>query len=166
MIRTVWLGLALLVCLIGLASFKLAIGSPRPMAVVQAAAASRDVLEIGTSPVPETLTKGDRLPVTYISFVEPLATELQVPPEPTSIAAPKIISRHWHDPSDPTAAQGGIKKPKSKDLKKHARRVRTQAVGTGDLQPGWEWPTQAALRPRHDLQQLIERKRGPFRFTQ
>ena len=116
-IRTVWLGLALLVCLIGLASFKLAIGSPRPMAVVQAAAASRDVLEIGTSPVPETLTKGDRLPVTYISFVEPLATELQVPPEPTSIAAPKIISRHWHDPSDPTAAQGGIKKPKSKDLK-------------------------------------------------
>ena len=123
MIRTVWLGLALLVCLIGLASFKLAIGSPRPMAVVQAAAASRDVLEIGTSPVPETLTKGDRLPVTYISFAEPLATELQVPPEPTSIAAPKIISRHWHDPSDLRPAQGGTKKPKSTDLKKHARRV-------------------------------------------
>ena len=38
--------------------------------------------EIGTSPVPETLTKGDRLPVTYISSAEPLATELQVPPEP------------------------------------------------------------------------------------
>ena len=93
------------------------------MAVVQAAAASRDVLEIGTSPVPETLTKGDRLPVTYISFVEPLATELQVPPEPTSIAAPKIISRHWHDPSDPRAPQGGTKKPKLKDLKKTVRRV-------------------------------------------
>jgi hypothetical protein len=90
------------------------------MAVVQAVAASRDAPEIGTSPVPETLTKGDRLPVTYISFVEPLATELQVPPEPTSIAAPKIISRHWHDPG---VAQGGTKKPKSKDLKKHARRV-------------------------------------------
>ena len=123
MIRTVWLGLALLVCLIGLASFKLAIGSPRPMAVVQAAAAGRDMPEIGTSPVSQTLTKGDRLPVTYISTVEPLATELQVPPEPTSIVAPKIISRHWHDPSDLRPAQGGTKKPKSRDLKKHARRV-------------------------------------------
>jgi hypothetical protein len=124
-IRTVWLGVALLVCLIGLASFKLAFGAPRPMAVVQAsaAAAGRDMPEIGTSPVSQTLTKGDRLPVTYIRTVEPLATELQVPPEPTSISAPKIIGRHWHDPSDPRAAQGGTKKPKSKDLKKHARRV-------------------------------------------
>jgi hypothetical protein len=106
-IRTVWLGVALLVCLIGLASFKLAFGAPRPMAVVQASAAAA----------------GRDLPVTYIRTVEPLATELQVPPEPTSISAPKIIGRHWHDPSDPRAAQGGTKKPKSKDLKKHARRV-------------------------------------------
>ena len=123
MIRTVWLGLALLVCLIGLASFKLAFGSPRPMAVVQApaVAAGRDMPDVGTGPVPETLTKGDRLPVTYISSAEPLATELQVPPEPQSMAAPKIISRHWHDPSDPRAAQGGTKRPKSKDLKKRVR---------------------------------------------
>lgn len=147
MIRTVWLGLALLVCLIGLASFKLAIGSPRPMAVVQAAAASRDVLEIGTSPVPETLTKGDRLPVTYISFVEPLATELQVPPEPTSIAAPKIISRHWHDPSDPTAAQGGIKKPKSKDLKKHARRVERKPSAPETCNPDGSGPLKRLFGP-------------------
>ena len=77
--------------------------------------------DVGTGPVPETLTKGDRLPVTYISSAEPLATELQVPPEPQSMAAPKIISRHWHDPSDPRAAQGGTKRPKSKDLKKRAR---------------------------------------------
>ena len=139
-IRTVWLGLVLLVGLIGLASFKLAIGSPRPIAIVQASAvaAGRDMPEIGTSPVPDTLTKGDRLPVTYISSVEPLATELQVPPEPPSMAAPKIISRHWHDPSDPRAAQGGTKKPKSKDLKETCAPSRTQAAGTGGLQPGWE----------------------------
>ena len=91
------------------------------MAVVQAAAASRDVLEIGTSPVPETLTKGDRLPVPYISSVVPVATE--PPPEPLPMAAPEIKSRHWHDPSDPRAAQSGTKRPKSKDLKKQARRV-------------------------------------------
>ena len=125
MIRTVWLGLARLVCLIGLASFKLAFGSPRPMAVVQAAAvtAGRDTPEVGTSPVPDTLGKGDRLPVNYISPVVPVTTEPQVPPEPSPIAAPVIKSRHWHDPSDPGPAQGGTKKPKSRDLKKHARRV-------------------------------------------
>ena len=93
------------------------------MAVVQApaVAAGRDMPDVGTGPVPETLTKGDRLPVTYISSAEPRATELQVPPEPQSMAAPKIISRHWHDPSDPRAAQGGTKRPKSKDLKKRVR---------------------------------------------
>ena len=124
-IRTFWLGLVLLFCLFGLASFKLAFGSPRPLAVVQASAvaAGRDMSEDGTSPVPDTLTKGDRLQVTYISSVEPVATEPQVPPEALPMAAPSIIRRHWHDPSDPRAAQSGTKKLKSKDLKKHVRRV-------------------------------------------
>jgi predicted RNA-binding protein YlqC (UPF0109 family) len=67
--------------------------------------------EIGTSPVSQTLTKGDRLPVTYISTVEPLATELQVPPEPTSIAAPKIIGRHGM-----TQAIRGLRKAEPKSL--------------------------------------------------
>ena len=60
------------------------LGSPRPIAIVQASAvaAGRDMPEIGTSPVPDTLTKSDRLPVTYISTVEPLATEPQVPRAP------------------------------------------------------------------------------------
>jgi hypothetical protein len=148
-IRTVWLGLALLVCLIGLASFKLAIGSPRPMAVVQSAAVavSRDAPGVSTSPVPETLTKGDRLPVNYISFVEPLATELQVPPKPTSIAAPKIISRHWHDPGDPRAAQGGTKKPKLKDLKKHARRVEREPSAPEACNPGGSSPLRRLFGP-------------------
>ena len=79
--------------------------------------------EVGASPVPDTLTKSDRLPVTYISSVEPLSTELQAPPEPPSIAAPKIISRHWHNPKDRRATQSGTKKPMSKGLKKHVRRV-------------------------------------------
>jgi hypothetical protein len=138
-IRTVWLGLVLLVSLVGLASFKLAFGAPRPIAVVQASAvaASREVPEAGTSPVRDALTKSDRL--TYISSVEPLATELQVPPESPSMAVPKIISRHWHDPSDPRAAQGGTKKLKSKDLKKHVRRVERkptpQACNPDDSSP-------------------------------
>ena len=69
-----------------------------------------------------TLTKSDRLPVTYIGSVEPLATELQVPEELPSVAVLKVISRH-HDASDLKAEKGGTKKVKSKDLKKHVRRV-------------------------------------------
>jgi len=95
------------------------------MAVVAApaVAAGTDVPDIGTSPVPDTLTKSDRLSVIYVSSVEPVATELQVPPESPFVAVPKSISRHWHDQSDPRAAKGVTKKPKSKDLKKQARRV-------------------------------------------
>ena len=140
-IRTVWLGLVLLVGLVGLASFKLAIGSPRPIAIVvaPAVAAGTDVPDIGTNPVPDTLTKSDRLPVAYISSVEPIATELQVPPEPPSIAVPKIISRHWHDPNHRRAPQGGTQKLKSKDLKKQVRRVERkstpQACNSDDSSP-------------------------------
>ena len=149
MIRTVWLGLALMVCLIGLASFKLAFGSPRPSAVVQAAAvtAGRDMPEVGTSPVPDTLAKGDRLPVNYISPVVPVATEPQVPPEPSPIAAPVIKSRHWHDPSDPMAVQGGTKKPKSKDLKKHARRVERKPSAPEACNPDRSSPLRRLFGP-------------------
>lgn len=110
-IRTAWLGLALLVFIIGLASFKLTVGSPRPIALIQASAvvADRELPEIDPGPV--ALTKADRLP----------ATELKVPPEPPPVAAPKIASRHWHGPSTSKTGQAGSKKSKSRVLKKHAR---------------------------------------------
>ena len=148
-IRTVWLGLVLLIGLFGLACFKLAIGSPRPIAILQATAvaAVREMPEIRTSPVPDTLTKGDRLPVTYISTVEPLATGLQVPSEPPSMAAPKTINRHWHDPSDPMGVQGGTKKPKSKDLKKRARAESNASPRQGACNPDGSSPLSRLFGP-------------------
>ena len=122
MIRTVWLGLVLFFGLAGLASYKLAFGAPPPRAVVQALARLRDVPEVGTGPVMDTLTKSDRLPVTSIRSVEPLARELQMPEELPSAAVPKVISRH-REGSDLKAEKGGTKKVKPKDLKKHVRRV-------------------------------------------
>ena len=124
MIRTVWLGLVLFFGLAGLASYKLAFGAPPPMAVVQASAvaANKHMPEVGTTPATHTLTKSDRLPVTFISSVEPLATELQMPEELPSAAVPKVISRH-REGSDLKAEKGGTKKVKPKDLKKHVRRV-------------------------------------------
>ena len=72
MIRTVWLGLVLFFGLAGLALYQLAFGASPPMAVVQASAvaANRHMPEVGTTPETDTLTKSDRLPVTYISSVE------------------------------------------------------------------------------------------------
>lgn len=84
--------------------------------------ANRDVPEVGTGPVMDTLTKSDRLPVTSIRSVEPLARELQMPEELPSAAVPMVISR-YREGSDLKAEKGGTKKVKPKDLKKHVRRV-------------------------------------------
>jgi hypothetical protein len=139
-IRTVWLGLVLFFGLAGLASYKLAFGASPPMAVVQASAvaANKQMPKVGTSPETDALTKSDRLPVTYISSVEPLATELHVPEELPSVAVPKIITRH-HDASDLKVEKGGTKRVKSKDLKKHVRRVQRnptpQACNPDEVSP-------------------------------
>lgn len=153
MIRTVWLGLGLLVFVIGLASFKLAVGSPRPMASAPASTvmANRDLPEI--NPGPEALSKSDRLPLAYISSAEPPSTELKMPSQPTSVAAPKIVSPHGPGPSTPKAAQTGTKKFKSRVSKKTCAGSRTQTVRPGGLQPA-----SAALRPGCHLQELIEAK--------
>ena len=139
MIRTVWLGLVLFFGLAGLASYKLAFGASPLMAVVQASAVAANRLpEVGTTPETDILTKSDRLTVTYISSVEPLATELQVPEELPSVVIPKIIRPH-HDASDLKVEKGGIKKVKSKDLKKHERRVQRrptpQACNPDEVSP-------------------------------
>ena len=131
MIRTLWLGLVLFFGLAGLASYKLAFGAPPPRAVVQASAVNMP--GAGTGPVMDTLTKSDRLPVTSISSVEPLATELQMPEELPSAAVPKVISRH-REGSDLKAEKGGTKKVKPNDVKKHVRRVQRK-------------PTQQACNP-------------------
>jgi len=119
------------------------------MAVVAApaVAASREMPEVGSSPVPDTLTKSDRLPVTYISSVLPVAMEPQLPPEPPPKPVPEIISRHWHDPSDPMGVQGGTKKPKSKDLKKHARRVARKPSAPEACNPDMSSPLRRLLGP-------------------
>ena len=130
MIRTVWLGLVLFFGLAGLASYKLAFGASPPMAVVQASAvaANKHMPEVGKPFETDALTKSDRLPV----------TELHVPEELPSVAVAQIISRH-HDASDLKVEKGGTKKVKSKDLKKHVRRVQRnptpQACNPDEVSP-------------------------------
>lgn len=115
LIRTVWLGIILFAGLVALASFKLAFGSPRPIAIAESSqmANDREVGTVVTAALPDTLKKSDRLEVTYVHAVEPVAMVPPVPPELPNAIAPKIISRHWHDPSDQKVAQVATRKPKS-----------------------------------------------------
>jgi hypothetical protein len=115
LIRTVWLGIFLFAGLVALASFKLAFGSPRPIAIAESSqmANDREIGTVVTTAVPDTLKKSDRLQVTYVHAVEPVAMVPPVPPELPNAIAQKIISRHWHDPSDQKVAQVATRKPKS-----------------------------------------------------
>ena len=64
------------------------------------------------------MMKGDRLQIAYVAAVEPVVVVPRRPPELPATAAPRIISRHWHDPNDQKVALVTTRKPKrsKKDL--------------------------------------------------
>jgi hypothetical protein len=144
LIRTVWLGLFLLICLVALASFKLAFGPSPPVALAKEAAfvaPSEDMPTVGATGS-ETLTKSDRLEISYVppaNEAKPVAVE--DPRDPLTLSAPaaatsKLVSRHWHDPSDTNAAQVQTKKFKLKDTKKNALAVgRTPTIEATSCKP-------------------------------
>ena len=126
MIRTVWLGLFLLFGIGALASFKFAFSSQRPISSAKAAifvSAYAEPSLVATAVASDTLTKGDRLQVMYVAptiDVNPAASEYAAVPPPVGSTpiAPKIISRHWHDPNDRKVTQGAKQKPKAGDSRK------------------------------------------------
>ena len=132
MVRTVWLGLFLLLGMGGLALFKFAfsphqaVSLPKVTAFVSADAESSSV---GAAVASDTLTKGDRLQVAYVAPVAPAidvkTAAIADPPQPSppigaAATAPRIISRHWHDPNDPKVAQRIKQKAKARDSRKTA----------------------------------------------
>ena len=144
MIRTVWLGLFLLLGIAALASFRFAFSPQRPVALTKAAAfisADAEPSAVGTAVAPDTLTKGDRLQVVYVGppvDVKPAATAdaPAIPPTGATPIAPRIISRHWHDPNDPKVAQRTKQKAKAKDSRKTAPAVeRKPAVEASSCKP-------------------------------
>jgi hypothetical protein len=146
MIRTVWLGLFLLLGIAALASFRFAFSfSPKqPVALTKAAAfvsADAEPSSVGTTVASDTLTKGDRLQVVYVGpsvDVKPAATAdaPAIPPTGAAPIAPRIISRHWHDPNDPKVAQRTKQKAKAKDSRKTAPAVeRKPAVEASSCKP-------------------------------
>lgn len=126
MIRTVWLGVFLLLGIAVLASYRFAV-SPQQLAELSKAVAlaSGDIepSSVGMASAADTLTKGDRLQIAYMApatDVKPAATAVAPvsPPIPPATPAPRIVSRHWHDPHDRKVTRAA--KPKVKDSRKSA----------------------------------------------
>jgi hypothetical protein len=131
MIRTVWLTIACLVLLGALAVGK---ALTTPVAPTNSERHASETT-VGTDLAQDTLTKADRLDITYVRQEIPAQsalppTETFIPPVP-KIVSPvetKIISRHWREPNARTSSAAkskrhkqavAVKKGKSVDPKGH-----------------------------------------------
>jgi hypothetical protein len=118
MMRTVWLAMTCLAVLGALAIAKALTTPVTPIIERQV-----DETTIGTRLAQDTLTKADRLEITYVRQETPAEPTLH-PTEPfipsvatiVPLVETKIISRHWHDPNATTSSAA-----RSKQLKKIAR---------------------------------------------
>ena len=142
MIRTVWLGVFLLLGIAVLASFRFAVSPQQPVELsVALASADIEPSSVGMASAADTLTKGDRLQIAYVApatDVKPAATAVArvALPIPPATPAPKIISRHWHDPNDRKVTQAAKPKAKARDSKKGAPvGERKPAVEASSCQP-------------------------------
>jgi hypothetical protein len=131
MIRTVWLAIVCLALISALAAGKV-LRAPAGAAVAELSA---DASTVGIGDVRDTLTKADRLDISYVRPEAPPLAILQ-PVEPTAPAvsppgAPmetRIISRHWRDPNAFSSSLKASQQPESKKKSKSADRKRDQAA--------------------------------------
>src|SRR5437667_3749339 len=114
MMRTVWLATTCLAVLGALAVAK-ALTTP----VVPIVARQVDERIVSTGLAQDTLTKADRLEITYVRQETPAQpalhpTEPFISPAPTIVppVETKVISRHWRDPNATTSSAVKFKQPK------------------------------------------------------
>jgi hypothetical protein len=140
-IRTIWLGFTFLIILAGAGSFRFAFGH------FDAANASGIVLSevdrtVGSKPVQDTLTKAERLPVTYArpatdaaelakaaylaaallprtspAAVTPTVVDRQTVVDQTAVDRPTVVDRRPQKAAPPVVRQTRIQKPKRKQPK-------------------------------------------------
>jgi hypothetical protein len=132
MIRTVWLAT---ICLAVLST--LAVGKAvMTRADTPVAERPSDQMTFGTGHLQDTLSKADRLEITYVRQEVPAPSALQpaelVVPAVSSVTPPvanKIISRHWRDPNAASAAKTKPARQTAADKKsKTADRKANQAA--------------------------------------
>jgi hypothetical protein len=111
MMRTVWLATT---CLAVLGALAVAKALTTPVVPIVERQVDETTVAIGLAQ--DTLTKADRLEVTYVRQETPAQpalhpTEPFIPPVPTIVPPAKTkISRHWHDPNASAAKSEQPKK--------------------------------------------------------
>jgi len=126
MIRTVWLATICLAVLSALAVGK-ALRTPADSIVAERPA---DQMTVGTGLAQDTLSKADRLEITYVrqEILPPPAVQPTKPfvPAVSSSTLPietKIISRHWHDPDAISSSAAKSKQTKQTGSNKNSKTV-------------------------------------------
>jgi hypothetical protein len=126
MIRTVWLAMICLAVVSALAAGK----TLRKPADSTVAELSADEPTVGMSHSQDTLSKADRLEITYVRHeiqsqpalpaIEPVIPVV-TPPDPPTEA--KIISRHWRDPNAFSSSSKDSRQTKPTDTNKKSKNV-------------------------------------------
>jgi hypothetical protein len=149
MIRTVWLAT---ICLAVLGA--LAVGKAlRTPADSIAAEAPTDQMTVGVGLAQDTLSKADRLEITYARPELPARSALQ-PTEPivpavTSAPPPvetKIIRRHWHDPNAISSSAAKSKQTKQAGPNKKSKTIDRKGNQAADRSKPTE-PMKPCSRP-------------------
>jgi hypothetical protein len=134
MIRTVRLTIACL-ALLG----ALAVGKALTAVAPTSSEGQVDETTAGTDLAQDTLTKADRLEITYVRQETPAQsalppTELFIPPVPKIVppVETKIISRHWRDPNARTSSAAKSKRPKQAVAAKKGKSVDSKGHQAAD----------------------------------
>ena len=148
-IRTIWLATICLAVVSALAVGKAMMMPAKSLIAEQPV----NQTTIGSSLTQDTLSKADRLEITYVRQDVPARSALQ-PTEPivpavSSVPRPvetKIVSRHWHDPNAISSPPDKAKQPKQTGTNKKSKIVDRKGSQAADRSKPTE-PMKPCSRP-------------------
>jgi hypothetical protein len=138
MVRTVWLATICLAVLSALAVAK-ALKTPADAIVAEG---PTDQMTVGTGLAQDTLSKADRLEITFVrqeilpqSTVQPTKPFVPAVSSTTLPIETKIISRHWHDPNTTTSPPAKPKQAKQTGTNKSGGQAADRSKPTEPMKP-------------------------------
>jgi hypothetical protein len=149
MIRTVWLAT---ICLMVLSALAVGNAFRTPAEAIDAERLAEE-MTVGTRPAQDTLSKADRLEITYVRQEMPQPADQPtgqlapvIEPSPPPIQT-KIASRHWHDRNAVSSTRTKAKQPKqARTNKKKSKIVDRKHSQAADRSKPTE-PTKPCGRP-------------------